>query len=574
MNRAILFLLLTATNGSLFAQESDPFAPAGKLADGWEQIDQRLVFLMVRLVDVEANLEAVDIAMLKHGARAGAARGRAIRAQRGSDRMDRNAGGPVRWDQFYGRTAEKFFYHPTQNHTYHTQTILSHQSPSRDNKGEAGVPSSQGLPVHQRPPQFDYIYRANENARQRATTEVAKLGNKIDVLAERRHELELQQCKLWCEVAFRAVSRNDLDKKPLYRFQPKSTVDEGLEESAKFVMVSLSIVENAQKNQASTFRQMKPLISEARDNLANNWSQHGVKYRVQSSNEWKFAMLARHLEDVASNLSDSYTVSVDSARNSDDDRRDMYRGLLQQSLVQYAEAVLALDEMASEMAKVIRYEPDFDNAIEVPFTPASASTPYSEMATPSVVAAQPSVLPSLVGTFRIKWLEGRTGNSGFSNYQFTSDGKALKEGEELGAWTKQRDEFMVRFSDSKRGHVIIRFADESTILGTHFWTDGSQSTWDGKRVAQPDTRNSPLVGYWVQTNGWAIEIFSNGQAKNTSPKGTVDAIGTWQVLGNGKFVVHLGKQWEWRVSLQRNILYAETFLSGARKAHLTFTKKQ
>ncbi|WP_417737021.1 hypothetical protein [Rosistilla oblonga] len=365
MNRAILFLLLTATSGTLFAQESDPFAPAEKLADGWEQIDQRLVFLMVRLVDVEANLEAVDIAMLKHGGRAGAARGRAIRAQRSSDRMDRNAGGPVRWDQFYGRTAEKFFYHPTQNHTYHTQTILSHQSPSRDNQGEAGVPSRQGLPVHQRPPQFDYIYRANENARQRATTEVAKLGNKIDALAERRHELELQQCKLWCEVAFRAVSRNDLDKKALYRFQPKSTGQEGLEESAKFVLVSLTIVENAQKDQASTFRQMKPLISKARDNLANNWSQHGVKYRAQSSNEWKFAMLARHLEDVASNLSDSYTVSVDSARNSDDDRRDMYRGLLQQSLVQYAEAVLALDEMASEMAKHASFEPDLGSPLSV-----------------------------------------------------------------------------------------------------------------------------------------------------------------------------------------------------------------
>lgn len=363
MNRLLVSVLVFAgIVQSAFAQ-SDPFAPAQPLADGWEKMDERLIFLMVRLVDVEANLEAVDLAIAKNAARAGTARSTASRAEAGNDRMDRRAGGPVRWDQFYGRTAEKFFYHPTDNHTYHTRTILSQQSPSNDSQGQSGVPSRQGVPVHQRPPQFDYMYRANENAKQRATAEVAKIANKVDALAARRAELELEQSKLWCEVAFRVVSRNDLDKKPLYRFKPKGTGQESLTAAASFVVVALSIVKSGESDQASAFRQIKPMVSKARSDLGDTWLQLGVNYQNQSTDEWKFATLARHLEDVSSNLSDSYSVSLDSARNSDADRRDMFRGLLQKSLVQYAETVLALNEMASEMADTLGFEPELNMPI-------------------------------------------------------------------------------------------------------------------------------------------------------------------------------------------------------------------
>ncbi len=374
MPRLVLAALIgVAFGSSVYAQQSDPFAPAQRLADGWEQMDQRLVFLMVRLVDVEANLDAVDAAIAKAGGRAASARSTANRAEAGSDRMDRRAGGPVRWDKFYGTTAEKFFYHPTQNHTYHTETILSHQSPSNDNQSESGVPSRQGLPVHQRPPQFDYMYRANENAKERATADVAKIANKVEALAARRAELELEQSKLWCEVAFRVVSRNDLDKKPLYRFMPKGSGQESLTAAASFVVVALSVVKSGESDQGGAFRQIKPMVSKARSDLGDKWLQLGVDYRDQSSTEWKFASLARYLEDVSSNLSDSYSVSIDSARNSDNDRRDMYRGLLQKSLVQYAEAVLALNEMASEMAIEKGFEPElgkpivFEPSPKVPF---------------------------------------------------------------------------------------------------------------------------------------------------------------------------------------------------------------
>src|SRR5207237_1011388 len=82
----------------------------------------------------------------------------------------------VRWQDFYGRTAEKFFYHPTdRNSTYHTETVLT-QRPQKDASGEGGVPAAQGVPAHQRPPQFDYIYRANTDAQKQAEAEVATMA--------------------------------------------------------------------------------------------------------------------------------------------------------------------------------------------------------------------------------------------------------------------------------------------------------------------------------------------------------------------------------------------------------------
>jgi hypothetical protein len=75
----------------------------------------------------------------------------------------------VLWNEFYGSTTEKFFYHPVDPQTtYHTSTVLRQMGSSQDDKVGSGVPASQSLSIHQRPPQFDYIYRANRDAKRRA----------------------------------------------------------------------------------------------------------------------------------------------------------------------------------------------------------------------------------------------------------------------------------------------------------------------------------------------------------------------------------------------------------------------
>lgn len=135
---------------------------------------------MVRLASLEASLDAVE--STRDAANRKNVRKEAIASSssKKNENMDRRGGGPMRWSLFYGTTADKFFYHPTdRNSTYHTVTLLSQQGPQPDNKVGTGVPASQGLPVHQRPPQFDYIYRANDTAKLRAQLEVAKLGGNL-----------------------------------------------------------------------------------------------------------------------------------------------------------------------------------------------------------------------------------------------------------------------------------------------------------------------------------------------------------------------------------------------------------
>ena len=340
------------------ADKKAPLAPAEAAKDGWDEIDQRLIFLMVRLANTETSLEAVEKAIAVSSRKQSVKAGDAKRAIGANEKMDQKGGGPMKWSQFYGTTAEKFFYHPTdRNSTYHTATILSPQPPQNDNKTAEGVPSRQGLPVHQRPPQFDYIYRANQEASKRAEGDAAQLQNQVGGLIARRQKLELEQVGLWVEIAFRAVAHFDLEKKPVFRFEPllvgavadaKSHADI-MKTAAAFMRVSLLIVDEAPKDQAATLVRIKPAISEARQTLNDAWLRFGVEASDKTTTEGKFAALAKRLDDVASNLSESYVVSVDGDNNADELRKDTFRGQLQVSLVSYAQIVLALDEMATEM---------------------------------------------------------------------------------------------------------------------------------------------------------------------------------------------------------------------------------
>ena len=331
-------------------------APAEKLADGWDAIDERLIFLMIRLANTETSLDAVENAIAKATGKKSVKVADAKRADLKNEEMDRKGGGPIRWSTFYGTTAEKFFYHPTdRNSTYHTVTVLSQQGPRADNKVGGGVPAGQGLPVHQRPPQFDYIYRANEKAKARAESDAAAFKGKINELTERRHRLEAEQAGLWCEIAFRAVAHFDLHKKPLYRFEPllikqddpiSKQQAEVMKSATAFMRSALSIIDAAQKDQVTTFRSIKAAVSEARERLDDTFLRQGVDVSDKSTTAGKFAALAKRLDDVASNLSDSYEVAAEGDKEKDQQRKDTFRALLQKSLVDYAQIILALDEMA------------------------------------------------------------------------------------------------------------------------------------------------------------------------------------------------------------------------------------
>ena len=354
--------------------QREPMLPAERLSEGWDEIDQRLIFLMVRLANVEASLDAIEDVLGTKDRLANSKLRDAKRAERANEDMDRNAGGPLKWSQFYGTTAEKFFYHPTdRNSSYHTVTVLGQQGSQADNKVGGGVPSSQGLPIHQRPPQFDYIYRSNERAKTRAAAEAAELRGKLEQLAERRQRLEAEQAGLWVEIAFRAVGHYDLDEKPLYRFEPllmASDTDsrnraEAVKATSEFMAFALSIIAESERNQSGTFLRIKPAAERARRTLNDTYLRLSIETTDKQSSIGRFASLAKRLEDVAANLTDSYVVAMEGDSAKDQQRKETFRAQLQQSLLGYAQIVLAMDEMASELKDQYAYKPDVDKPIRI-----------------------------------------------------------------------------------------------------------------------------------------------------------------------------------------------------------------
>lgn len=389
------------------ADKKAPIAPAEKLAEGWDEIDERLIFLMVRLANTETSLEAVEKAIAASSRKASVKTGNAKRAVGENEKMDLKGGGPMKWSQFYGTTAEKFFYHPTdRNSSYHTLTVLSPQPPQNDNQTAPGIPSRQGLPVHQRPPQFDYIYKANQGAAEKAEAEAAQLKGQVEALSARRRKLELEQVALWVEIAFRAAAHFELNRKPVFRFEPILAANDAdaklhadiMKAAAAFMRVSLAIVDEAPKDQDGTLVRIKPAISDAREKLDDAWLRLAVDTTDRKTLEGKFSALAKRLDDVSRNLTESYEISVDGDKDADELRKQTFRGKLQESLVSYAQIVLALDEMATQMRDQWKIKPD----LEKPFGTVSLAsiTPVTPKATvPAPKAVTPPTKPLLQGNW-------------------------------------------------------------------------------------------------------------------------------------------------------------------------------
>ena len=380
------------------AIQRELMAPAEKLAEGWEEIDPRLIFLMIRLANVEATLEAIEKATERKGVRVVTVERDAKRADRANEDMDRNAGGPLKWSQFYGMTAEKFFYHPTdRNSSYHTVTVLNQQGYQADNKVGGGVPSSQGLPVNQRPPQFDYIYRANEKARGRAEGEILELRGKLDQLEARRQRLEAEQAGLWVEIAFHSMLHFDLDKNPIYRFEPlmlASDTDsrnrtETLKATTEFMALVLSIIKEADRDQPGTFTRIKPAVAKSRQSMMDAYLRLAVDVTDKKSSFGRFYALAKRIDEVASNLTDSYVVAMEGDSSKARMRKDLFRLQLQQSLLSYAQIVLAMDEMVKELESGYGYKPDTNRLISYSSVTSFEPTSSKVLLSPRTDGRQP-----------------------------------------------------------------------------------------------------------------------------------------------------------------------------------------
>lgn len=383
------FAILCLLAVPVFAQEPQEELPAfAEPKKDWEwDEDKRFDFLMERLASLEASLDVVEQAIAKASGKKGAKLSEARRAEANNTMMDRKGGGPMKWNEFYGTTAEKFFYHPVDpNTTYHTNTVLQQMGSSEDDKVGSGVPASQSLPVHQRPPQFDYIYRANRDAKERAVAEAAALEGQLESLNRRREKLEAEQADLWCRLAFRAIQRLNIPRRPVLRFhlvaastQPDDqSRAEVLEAAARFLACALLIIEKADTEQATAFGNIKVIVTNAR-NEYDDALLTAVAAADESSDRTtpvgQFTALAQLLDDTANNLSESYEVAIDGGRFKDAARKEQFRGLLQRSLVEYAQIVMALDELTRSMQKDWLVKVDTKN--KVPLLEVSWNRPGS-----------------------------------------------------------------------------------------------------------------------------------------------------------------------------------------------------
>ena len=341
-NFFVVAMMLLIAVGSLTAQTNPSTQPtvANSLPPGWEEIDQRLVFFTTQLASVETSLDAVNKALEQAGYHQTAKKQEAEQLRGRNDEMDLNGGGPVKWQDFYGKTAERFFYHPDKQVS---ATIVdsndlksSPQSPSQRN--EPGPPSA-------RPPQFDYIYRANENAQKCAEAEVAALGGKIDALVERRRQLETEQTAIWAKIAFRAVASRRFTSKPIYRFELRIEDSndaalqrqEAIRSATAFVRIATSAVSEAadvaDDNTAATFDALHRVIDSANSELNTRLTKLPALTLDSADAATPLGRLVAstdRLSEVSKNISESYRLAMQGDKAGDDQQKLKFRGYLQQ----------------------------------------------------------------------------------------------------------------------------------------------------------------------------------------------------------------------------------------------------
>src|ERR1035441_4008387 len=104
------------------------------------ELTSRQKNLLLQLSDTEANIQAINKALVRTGYKVGVAYDRIDSNLKGNELMNRKGGGPVRWDEFYGKTARNY--------------------------------ASTGW-GDRHPRQFDYIYNANNDQINRAGQQIA-----------------------------------------------------------------------------------------------------------------------------------------------------------------------------------------------------------------------------------------------------------------------------------------------------------------------------------------------------------------------------------------------------------------
>lgn len=359
-----ILAIITCAAVSLAQDKTAPPAAATTLPSNWEQIDQRFVFFTTQLASTETSLNAVNKALKVAGYHQSTQQQQASQFEKNNEALDRNGGGPVPWEQFYGKTASQFY----RSTDFAAASVNGNSSLAALSHTESG----------QRPPQFDYIYRANANAQQRAQDEVDKLGGQIDALVERRKQLETEQAACWAKIAFQGIASQHIDSKPIYRFALKidGTDDlakqrtDALSAATEFVRITLRGVADAQdvveKDPPATFDALDRVIATAAANF-NDRILHSPKLALDSGDNstslGKVSASIQRLADVTKNIADSYHKAIEGDIAGDDAQKQTFRAYTQQALFDCATNVAATAQFVTTLAKEWNANVDVDHPL-------------------------------------------------------------------------------------------------------------------------------------------------------------------------------------------------------------------
>ena len=356
--------IFLANRGPVSAQQKgsspgDNKAPAAELSPAKlpdnaqsELVDNPVTFRLVQLAAVETSLKLVDDALEQAGHKSNYMASKANDAENKNTTMDTLGGGPIAWDKFYGKTAEKFFYHPTDpNTTYHNPQ-----------------------PVSQRPPQFDYVYRANTTQADKAKQEVAALSGKIDKLLERRRKLESDQVALWGEISASLVAQRELSDRPLYSFylkvdgpDPDDLVKQRIatiEAFAQYLRVldrgADFVDHNIAKNQALALAVLKENVQIARKSLMTDLA--GIEGETRSAVN-PLTDLAKRIATVTNSAVETRITALEADSADDETRKMSSRGLLQTAMIDFADKTAALDDGVTKLVADWAIKPSTDKPL-------------------------------------------------------------------------------------------------------------------------------------------------------------------------------------------------------------------
>ncbi|HEY8751523.1 MAG TPA: hypothetical protein VIM11_26315 [Tepidisphaeraceae bacterium] len=372
--------------GLLTVPAATPAAPADpppKPPETEEVLSQRQQSLLLQLSDAEANIKALNLALVRTGYKVGLAYDRIDTSQKGNDIMNRKGGGPVGWQDFYGKTARSF-YIPYSEGTYHSES----------RNGRTDIHVTEGNHPIQRPTQFNYIYKANNDQIARAKEQVASLAQDQAALLARRQKHEADQSRLWAQLAWERVKDREIADEPQCRFKLRSaSKSDSRAELLRPLILFLRTSDKAasdgldsiESDQDATFADLSPRMKAAyatlRASLADSLLATDLKDDTKKQTD-AIKTLCKQLSEECSIVVDNYRNALDRDKAKEDNSKLVFRGKLQESLALFASAVAELDVQLAETAKAWNITPD-KNAPTPDSVPAAARATVAKSNTTS-----------------------------------------------------------------------------------------------------------------------------------------------------------------------------------------------